>query len=120
MSEDRLEKLSERLLELHEALDFYGHDTDEYDIDAIEEAESLIQSQAMELEALRTENARLRTDASRYQHLRNKDLSAISDGGVFAGMTPNNTVLNEGHLDLAVDIEINALSRQALKTGEVS
>ncbi|PHR91067.1 MAG: hypothetical protein COA69_13525 [Robiginitomaculum sp.] len=52
--------------------------------------------------------------ASRYQYLRNVDLDKISVGGVFAGMTPENVVLNEEHLDLAVDIEI----RKALQEGK--
>jgi hypothetical protein len=40
--------------------------------------------------------------------LRSKDVLTIQKGGVFAGMTPQNTILTEEHLDLVVDIEMNA------------
>lgn len=49
----------------------------------------------------------LRTDAERYRWLRSRDLETISDGGVFAGMTPQNMVLNEETLDEAVDAAMN-------------
>jgi len=42
-------------------------------------------------------------DASRYQWLRARDLDTIGRGGVFAGKTPDNLILNEEHLDAAVD-----------------
>lgn len=42
-------------------------------------------------------------DAERYQWLRSRDLETISHGGVFAGLTPQNMVLNEETLDEAVD-----------------
>ena len=45
----------------------------------------------------------LRRDAERYQWLRSRDLETISQGGVFAGITPQNMVLNEETLDQAVD-----------------
>ncbi|MCO7610951.1 Lar family restriction alleviation protein [Pseudomonas chlororaphis] len=45
----------------------------------------------------------LRKDAERYQWLRSRDLETISHGGVFAGLTPQNMVLNEETLDEAVD-----------------
>lgn len=45
-------------------------------------------------------------DALRYQWLRKKDLGTISEGGVFAGITPENLVLNEEDLDSAIDREM--------------
>lgn len=45
----------------------------------------------------------LSTDASRYRWLRSRDLETISQGGVFAGLTPDNLVLNEETLDQAID-----------------
>lgn len=45
----------------------------------------------------------LSMDASRYRWLRSRDLETISQGGVFAGLTPDNLVLNEETLDQAID-----------------
>lgn len=45
----------------------------------------------------------VRIDAGRYRWLRSRDLDAISKGGVFAGMTPDNLVLNEDTLDREID-----------------
>lgn len=42
-------------------------------------------------------------DAARYDWLRRRDLDTIAAGGVFAGRTPENVVLNGEHLDAAVD-----------------
>lgn len=42
-------------------------------------------------------------DARRYRYLRERDLDTIDKGGVFAGMTPENVVLNGDDLDRAVD-----------------
>jgi hypothetical protein len=51
-----------------------------------------------------------RVDATRYRYLRARDLDAIAAGGVFAGKTPENVVLNEDDLDQAVDAAIAAAS----------
>ncbi|MPL79235.1 hypothetical protein SDC9_25111 [bioreactor metagenome] len=56
-----------------------------------------------ERDALRAEVEQLRIDAERYRYLRERDLETISAGGVFAGMTPRNVVLNGEDLDHAVD-----------------
>lgn len=45
----------------------------------------------------------LRKDAERYQWLRSRDLETIRHGGVFAGITPQNIVLNEETLDDSID-----------------
>lgn len=45
-------------------------------------------------------------DAERYRHLKSKDIGAIHKGGVFAGKTPDNVVLNGDELDAAVDQSI--------------
>ena len=42
-------------------------------------------------------------DAARYRWLRERDLDTIQNGGVFAGMTPRNVVLNGDDLDAAID-----------------
>lgn len=49
-----------------------------------------------------------RTDAARYQWLRGRDLETISHGGVFAGKTPDNVILNGEDLDSAIDAAIDA------------
>lgn len=49
------------------------------------------------------EAPQLRLDAGRYRWLRSRDLETISQGGVFAGLTPDNLVLNEETLDQAID-----------------
>lgn len=41
--------------------------------------------------------------ADRYRYLRERDLGAVSAGGVFAGKTPDNVVLNGADLDAAID-----------------
>ena len=46
---------------------------------------------------------RIRTDAARYDFLRAHDIDTIANGGVFAGMIPENVVLNGEDLDDAVD-----------------
>lgn len=47
-----------------------------------------------------TEDAR---DAARYRYLRERDLDTIKKGGVFAGQTPENFILNGDDLDAAID-----------------
>lgn len=42
-------------------------------------------------------------DAARYNYLRDRDLDTITKGGVFAGMTPKNVILNGVDLDDAID-----------------
>lgn len=44
--------------------------------------------------------------ARRYAYLRERDLDTIDNGGVFAGMTPINVVLNGDDLDKAIDAEM--------------
>jgi hypothetical protein len=70
----------------------------------------------------RAEVMRLRTDATRYQWLRDRDLDQISLGGVFAGRTPENEVLNGVDLDSAIDSAMtpNEKLRGAEPTGEAS
>ena len=43
--------------------------------------------------------------AESYAWLRERDLSTIYQGGVFAGKTPENVVLNGADLDAAIDAE---------------
>jgi hypothetical protein len=53
--------------------------------------------------ALIAENASMRKDAGRYQWLRSRDLDTIHPGGIFAGRTPDNLVINGEDLDAAID-----------------
>lgn len=55
----------------------------------------------------------LERDAARYRWLRERDLDAIHEGGVFAGMTPKNVVLNGVDLDAAIDRALLARRDQA-------
>ncbi len=50
----------------------------------------------------------LRPNAERYDFLREQDLDAIKIGGVFAGKTPDNVVLNGDDLDAAIDAAMAA------------
>lgn len=58
------------------------------------------------IDELRAEAEQLRKDAARYRWLRERDLETISRGGVFAGMTPENIVLNLEDLDAEIDAAI--------------
>ena len=49
------------------------------------------------------ENCTNARDAARYRWLRKRDLDAITKGGVFAGQTPQNIVLNGIDLDIEID-----------------
>lgn len=51
-------------------------------------------------------------DAARYRYLRERDLDSIHQGGVFAGMTPENVVLNGEDLDQAVDAGLAGRHRE--------
>lgn len=53
----------------------------------------------------------LELDAARYRWLRARDLNSIHEGGVFAGRTPQNIVLNGEHLDQAIDAALNPAER---------
>lgn len=50
----------------------------------------------------------LERDAARYRWLRERDLDQIHLGGVFAGQTPQNFVLNQEDLDQAIDTAMQA------------
>jgi len=58
---------------------------------------------ADEIERIADELMERECDARRYRWLRSRDLDAITSGGVFAGMTPANVVLNGEDLDSAID-----------------
>ncbi|EPH0891673.1 hypothetical protein V4W33_30660 [Pseudomonas aeruginosa] len=53
----------------------------------------------------------LRKDAARYRWLRERDLETIRQGGVFAGMTPKNIVLNLEHLDAEIDAALEGATQ---------
>lgn len=45
-------------------------------------------------------------DARRYRYLRSRDLNAVHRGGLFAGKTPENIVINGVDLDRRCDVAI--------------
>lgn len=49
----------------------------------------------------------LKADAARYQYLRSRDLETVREGGIFAGVTPENYVINGIDLDIAIDVFLN-------------
>ena len=51
----------------------------------------------------RAELLKALNDARRYQWLRERDLETIYKGGVFAGITPQNMVINLEDLDRHID-----------------
>ena len=50
----------------------------------------------------------LSANAARYEHLRAKDLDQAQSGGLFAGLTPDNVVINGPDLDDAIDREMTS------------
>lgn len=54
------------------------------------------------------ENEALRKDAERYRVLRQADVDTIHNGGLFAGLTPDNIVINGHDLDRRADAVIAA------------
>ncbi|WP_449102809.1 hypothetical protein [Pseudomonas extremaustralis] len=71
-----------------------------------------------EVARLKAECEGLRLDAERYRWLRGRDLEAIHEGGVFAGQTPRNVVLNGEDLDAAIDAAIQAIEGVEVATVE--
>lgn len=55
---------------------------------------------------LMKEKDRLERIEKRYNYLRGRDLDTISNGGVFAGQTPENLILSGDELDEAIDESI--------------
>lgn len=53
-------------------------------------------------------------NATRYEWLRNKPLDTVNKGGVFAGLTPENEILNGEDLDIAIDQEIKSLNSKGV------
>ncbi|MBG6568267.1 hypothetical protein [Pseudomonas aeruginosa] len=53
----------------------------------------------------------LRKDAARYRWLRERDLETISRGGIFAGMTPENIVINLEDLDAEIDAALEGATQ---------
>lgn len=58
------------------------------------------------IERLEAEIEALRLDAERYRWLRERDVETIHLGGVFAGITPDNLVINGEDLDRHIDAAI--------------
>ena len=76
----------------YEAIDDAGNDISEWPAKAADEIERLADA-LMERER----------DARRYRWLRSRDLDTITKGGIFAGITPFNVVLNGTDLDREID-----------------
>lgn len=51
-------------------------------------------------------------DAQRYAFLRGRDLETINRGGIFAGKTPDNMILNGKDLDDAIDAAISKINTE--------
>ncbi|MBX9831966.1 MAG: hypothetical protein K2X78_02855 [Burkholderiaceae bacterium] len=62
--------------------------------------------EAEHIAALIATSAQAGRYAERYAWMRDRDLSTIHQGGVFAGKTPENVVLNGDDLDAAIDAQI--------------
>lgn len=58
--------------------------------------------------------------AKRYAYLRLRSLDEIEKGGVFAGMTPANVVLNGCDLDNAIDAAIEQQANAELSGAELA
>ena len=88
---------------------------------ALESALSILSTALAERDAkiaeLEEQAWQLKADAYRYRWLRERDLDTIHKGGVFAGSTPRNVVINGEDLDWAVDEArgIEAEARAKLK-----
>ena len=71
-----------------------------------------------ELVELGADFSRQSADATRYRWLRERDLDTIDAGGVFAGVTPENMVLNGDDLDAAIDARRLAEMTRAVLNGD--
>ena len=78
----------------------YVRTRDGLTIEASEEADDIA--------ARISRSAKTERYAERYEWLRDRDLSTIYQGGVFAGKTPENLVLNGDDLDAAIDAQMEA------------
>lgn len=75
---------------------------------AIEAANNLLAECYGLLGKLAAENDALRKDAERYRVLRQADVDTIHNGGLFAGLTPDNIVITGHDLDRRTDAVIAA------------
>jgi hypothetical protein len=55
----------------------------------------------------RRSEAKDEADLRRYRFLRNADIDAIHNGGIFAGKTPENIILTGADLDSEIDIAMD-------------
>lgn len=64
--------------------------------------------QSLVLAEFRADNAdrAVLADAQRYRWLRARELDSVHEGGVFAGQTPQNVVINGADLDAVIDAAI--------------
>jgi len=66
-----------------------------------------VQSFQDTIDSLKQRNKDLEKDAARYRWLRERNLDTVYAGGVFAGKTPENLILNGEDLDVAIDAALN-------------
>lgn len=59
-------------------------------------------------QCVRCHQENVERDAARYRWIRARDLDTIERGGVFAGLVPDNLVLNGEDLDEAIDAAMAA------------
>jgi len=99
---DALSALTHRVKELEEG----KSDLVRANIDLLERCRRLEATSAQN-QQMRTAMEEARRDAERYRFLRSRNLDTIHAGGVFAGKTPDNVVLNEEDLDAAIDAALS-------------
>lgn len=75
-------------------------------------SDGLIEFLGTSMAVAQVTDAQLLDDAKRYRWLRSRELDAITQGGVFAGMTPDNVVLNGEDLDRVIDMSIHATTER--------
>ncbi|CAD0264181.1 conserved hypothetical protein [Pseudomonas veronii] len=68
----------------------------------------LAEKRGAERDQLKAENEALRKDAERYKVLRQADIDTIQNGGLFAGLVPDNIVINGCDQDRRTDAVIAA------------
>lgn len=63
---------------------------------------------SMTVDEIVSELNQLTAEANRYRYLRAADIDAVHKGGVFAGKTPENLVINGVDLDEEIDVLLSA------------
>lgn len=85
-------------------------------MDALHDIDGGVYKEDEKISTLKQENKRLAVFENRYQFLRNADIDAIYKGGIFAGQTPENLVINGQDLDDAIDKALSEYCDCTIKT----